>query len=110
YSLTTSSFIGKNGPNHNKLSKYGWGLLNSTSSVSSSTAVTPNLSASPAISLSGSNISLAFFIPAASNKNEYSPLVFGESALFQENSKSCAVTGSPFDHSASSRILKVHDF
>src|SRR5699024_2952428 len=72
-------------------------------------AFTPNSSISPYISLFESNISLAFFIPTASNKNEYWLLsLLGFIARFQAYSKSLAVTGEPSDHSTSSLILKVH--
>ena len=40
----------------------------------------------------------------------YSEAVFGSTAFLQANTKSCAVTGSPFDHFAFLRNLIVNVF
>ncbi|MNZ93697.1 hypothetical protein D3C78_1127760 [compost metagenome] len=83
--------------------KKATGRSSSTSSVLSSTALTPSSS----IPFSPATIASAFFKPATPIMKLYSLAVSGLTRRFHANSKSLAVTGVPFDHLAS-RMVKVY--
>src|SRR5699024_11994941 len=100
-SSTKSSFKGKNVGKVNNCSKSGFGFSKVTTNVWSSSASTPNSSGS----FSSSNISCAFSTLAVTNISAYCPT--SSNVRFHAYSKSCAVTGSPLDHSASSRSVNV---